>query len=774
MRKRLINAYILIAAISCLPITAFAQDKLWQSFTNMRSVRDVVSTSQGVWAATGGGVLLWNKSLQTYRKFTNTEGLRQNQTAAIASDRRGRIWIALATGTIVQPTGLIDIFDPVENTFSHIDDYKDRQIFDFLVKGDSMFIALDIGVSFYRIDREEVKETYKSLGLRLSRETAVNSLFLDGQELWAATDKGIARTSLTFPNLLAPESWTNYAAAEGLPSAIVRGFAKFAQRIVAATDNGVAAFDGQFWSNISGNIANREILQLMTSRENNNEVLYAATPVGIYRSESIGAWTLVGTNLTHVTGMIIDDAGTLWASTSGAGLYEFASNNQTWQLHEPDGPAVNGFNSLTLDDEANLWCTSSVRLDPDRIPFDGGFQIFDGTRWYNYSTKNLPSFWDDVRSVIILPNGERWFATWGRGVYVFEGEPDNLSLVAHYDAVSGHLSTAREVNDPNFPAIPFLKRDDQGNIWICNYNPVTSNPIAVRMPSDNWVYFSTNDGLRDPLVTVLEIEKTLSADRIWVGTLNHGVSVIDYNGTLTDKTDDDPTGELDLDDNLLSVRVTALAQDRDGFMWIGTDKGLNYWFGGGGANDRFCYSLISDDVKAIGVDARNNKWIGTSAGISVLSGEDNCTILAHYTVENSPLVSNFVTSFAFNPNTGDVWIGTANGISRLRTPYTAPKPDFSQLTGYPNPFLLDEERGVCGGQGGFRITNLAEDSAVKIYNIAGELVRSYPAEMVPGAQVCWDGRNESGNLVPSGVYIFVAFVESSGASGVGKVAVVRR
>jgi flagellar hook assembly protein FlgD len=76
--------------------------------------------------------------------------------------------------------------------------------------------------------------------------------------------------------------------------------------------------------------------------------------------------------------------------------------------------------------------------------------------------------------------------------------------------------------------------------------------------------------------------------------------------------------------------------------------------------------------------------------------------------------------------------------------------------------------------GGFRITNLAEESAVKIYSVNGDLIRSYSTDQVPGAQVCWDGRDESGKLAPSGVYLFVAFVEATGASAVGKVAVVRR
>jgi ligand-binding sensor domain-containing protein len=776
MRKYFITAVVCIAACG-LSISSFAQEQLWQTFTNMRHAVDLVSSPEGVWAATKGGVLLWDINRKTFRKFTNTEGLsqgkRNNEIVAIGRDRRGRIWMA-------QATGLIDIFDPAQNRFSRIDDYRERErdveIFDFLAKGDSMYIALDIGVSLYLVGRSEVKETYKNLGSRFPRASAATALFIDGRELWAAVDggspqfSGIARTFLDLPNLQAPESWANYTTQEGLPSSVVRGFAKFSQTIIAATENGVAALNGQRWQDISGNIGNKNILQLLTTTEGGKEVLYAATPVGVYRSEAVGSWALMGNNIATITGMTMDDAGTLWISVDGVGLYEFDRTSQSWRLHEPDGPATNNFSSLTFDEDGNLWCTSS----------SDGLQIFDGNRWYNYSSKNLRinnvPIANDLRHVAHLANGEHWLGSWGGGIYVVRGNIDALTVTRHLDATSGLLSTAAGTGDPNYPVVRFLKKDDRDIVWLLNYAAANSNALAARSPSDRWMHFSTSDGLRSIEVNVIEIEKRASpdSDRIWIGTQNSGVSVLNYRGTVFNKADDNFRGELDLDDGLLSNRILSLAQDRDGYMWIATDKGLNYWIGEPVEIVRPRYGLISDDIKVIGIDPANNKWIGTSGGISVLSGDDNFTILNHYTVENSFLVSSIITSFAFNPNNGDVWIGTTSGLSRLRTPFTAPKPDLSQLTGYPNPFVLDEETGGCDGKHGFRIINLAEESAVKIFNIAGKLVRSFRNEDVPGAQICWDGRDDSGQLVPSGVYLFVAYIEETGASAVAKVAVIRR
>lgn len=747
-----------LAAFLLLPLFAFAQtgvaidlsDNLWESFTNMRNLKAAKSNARGIWAATTGGLLFWDHQQRAYRYFRNTDGLSQNELTALGFDARDRVWLG-------QASGMIDVYDPAGDFFAQINDFKTLGISEFVARGDSMYIALSIGVSLYRVDRKEVKETYKNLGQRLEIGTAVRTIFLDGEDLWAGTDRGIAKTSLTLPNLLAPESWTNYTTSEGLPSNVVLGFTKWQGQIIVALSSGIAQFDGTRWISLNGDLADPSVRQITVTRDaGGSEVLLAATSSGLFTSTTPGSWQRYGTSVASVTGVVVDPDRKPWLATSNAGLYESAGANQEWLWHEPDGPGSNSITSLALDQQGNLWCTSGFS------DLNVAFTVFDGERWHTFSAKDHPAIWNDSRKVIVLQNGERWIGTWGGGITIVRGELGNLEF-QRIDRTNNILSSA-VLSDPNYVCVPDMKQDDAGNVWVCNYTAVNSNVIAVHTPAEEWRYFSTSDGLQSGVVVALEIEKTTTADRIWVGTDNAGVSVIDYNGTLDTKNDDDLSGELDEDDNLLSVDVNALAQDRDGFIWLGTELGLNYWFAGT-VGSRF--GLISDNVQVIKVDPRNNKWIGTNAGISVLSGDDNFSLTA-ITVENSRLVSKSITDLAFNPDNGDVWIATTNGISRLRTPFTAPKADLKFLTGYPNPFRL----GEAGGR--FVISNLAENSAVKIFSASGELIRTFTREQIPGAQVIWDGRDSSNQLVPSGVYFFMAYIEETGNSAVGKVAVIRR
>ena len=196
-------------------------------------------------------------------------------------------------------------------------------------------------------------------------------------------------------------------------------------------------------------------------------------------------------------------------------------------------------------------------------------------------------------------------------------------------------------------------------------------------------------------------------------------------------------------------------------MWIATPEGLNYWFDG----EVFVkYGIINDNINCLLVDPGNNKWIGTTGGVTMLHADG--FQMTHYTTSNSPLPVDNVTSFAFNEETGDLFIGTTNGLARLHTPFTRPATTLEQVTGYPNPFVLEEPFSR------FTIDNLARNSTVHIYTAEGFLVKSFPKEQILGSRISWDGTNDRGDRVASGIYVYLVTTEE-GLIKTGKIAVVR-
>lgn len=164
------------------------------------------------------------------------------------------------------------------------------------------------------------------------------------------------------------------------------------------------------------------------------------------------------------------------------------------------------------------------------------------------------------------------------------------------------------------------------------------------------------------------------------------------------------------------------------------------------------------------VDALNRKWIGTNTGVWVLN-EDGTSVVENITKDNTPLLENAITSLATDENSGSIYIGSRSGMNSAHSYAIRANLDFNSLRCFPQPFIpsVDPELVVDG---------LAERSQVKISTVEGTLVRTIASS--GSRTVVWDGRDEKGELVPSGVYLVSGFSETSGETGVTKAMVIRR
>ena len=735
MKKKLALSLISILLINH---NAFGDIGDWTTYTNKSDIREIEVYQNTVWCATNGGVFEYRLSDSTSQEYTNTSGLASNDVKTLAIDDHGNVWFG-HTG------GAIDIYNVEKRIWTSVDDYKGRIIYDLKFYGDSLFVALDIGVSLYDISRKEVKETYKNLGVGFQVEIAATNLYLDGKDIWVGTDFGIARSNLSKVNLLAPESWTNYTPTNsGLLSKKIRAITRNGDFLYAGTDQGICRFDGSTWVSASNGLTvsqNRDIYTLASF----GGTLYAGTSVGVYWLRADDQWLRLGDPFRDITSMFITDSGDIWVGRSktkySKGFSVYAHDATAWVHFNPPGPAGNNFKSLAVDNDGVLWCCST----------SDGISRFDGESWKIYNRESYPFNFDDFWAVVVDDENNKWFANWGSGVIKIDSA-DSMTVYG-----SEYLSGID--NDPNYIPVTNATIDKSNNIWFTVYGASDGNVVAVAAPDGRWQHFSTADGVQTNTAKELYGIAVDRYDRAWIGSRS-GVTVIDHNNTLFDKSDDDLTGTLTTSDGLINNDVRCLAEDLDGIMWLGTNQGLNYWQAGvvydkGG--------VIHDNIQSITVDARNNKWFGTVSGVSVLA-DDNYTY-THYTTENSPLVGANVTSIAFDGNTGRVYIGTTSGLSSLETPYARAQSNLDAVTAGPNPYILREGYS-------FTLYKLANNVTIKFLTPDGMLVRNVPKDDVQGFYQ-WDGRDDSGNLVSSGIYIYMIYSEDTGDSKVGKVAVIR-
>ncbi len=140
---------------------------------------------------------------------------------------------------------------------------------------------------------------------------------------------------------------------------------------------------------------------------------------------------------------------------------------------------------------------------------------------------------------------------------------------------------------------------------------------------------------------------------------------------------------------------------------------------------------------------------------------DGSEVLQVFTKKNSLLATDEITSVIGNPNTGDIYVGTQLGLYKFTTTTIQARPDYS-INCYPQPFKTANDENLV-------IDGLAQNSEIVITNIAGELVKRISTN---SRKVLWDGRDERGEVVATGIYLIYAQSTSNSESAVQKVAII--
>ncbi|MCP4658144.1 MAG: hypothetical protein GY856_22260 [bacterium] len=137
---------------------------------------------------------------------------------------------------------------------------------------------------------------------------------------------------------------------------------------------------------------------------------------------------------------------------------------------------------------------------------------------------------------------------------------------------------------------------------------------------------------------------------LWLGTLE-GLVRFDGLGFTVFNRSNTP--------QLRSNIVTAIAPDGDGSLWVGTREGLARWQDGR-LTDYTPEEAPTFDVQLLHLDRRGRLWVGTRHGLHRFDGDRFIT----YTTRDG-LIHNFVWAIQ-DDRQGNLWIGTQGGLSRLR------------------------------------------------------------------------------------------------------------
>ncbi|PCJ82958.1 MAG: hypothetical protein COA57_12545, partial [Flavobacteriales bacterium] len=448
------------------------------------------------------------------------------------------------------------------------------------------------------------------------------------------------------------------------------------------------------------------------------------------------------------------DENALWVADNWHGLAK-GYNDWNSEVLVPNGPSsIYAYQMKAANGE--VWVATGGRAKSNGTNFwlKEGLLHFTNGNWTSinkYNTTGMDTLYDIV-SVAIDPSDKQhvYAASFGKGV--IEALNGNINEI--YDEKNSSVLPAPPPND-NHVGITGLDFDEQNNLWVINSN--TTAPISVKTPDGKWISFIVQELLSKKYTGNVLANQY---GHKWIELPNEGIVVFDDNGTIDNPADDRSkllsTGEGN--GNLHNLEFLTITEDLDGEIWVGSNDGIAVFYSpssvfddsGSDAQrilvekDGFTqYLFEGTTITAIEVDGANRKWIGTNGAGLFLISEDGTEEILHFDRDNSPLFSNYITCLALDHESGELFIGTEEGILSYRGTATAPVSEYTDVYAFPNPVKE-------GYDGPIAIKGLVSNSTVKITDVSGNLVYETISE---GGQAIWYGKNFDGKDAKTGVYL---------------------
>jgi len=168
-------------------------------------------------------------------------------------------------------------------------------------------------------------------------------------------------------------------------------------------------------------------------------------------------------------------------------------------------------------------------------------------------------------------------------------------------------------------------------------------------------------------------------------------------------------------------------------------------------------------------------WTPPETEISANTFTYNAKAHPHLTPEDELLISYEVNTFSFSEHfqNADIYhprfirlIYDHHEATGIREVSNLISPSAYILTAFPNPFNTRIRIKIAAAR--------EAPAYIRIYNVAGELIRTWRQEnLARNTDFYWDGRNERGSEVESGIYIIIAVDRSTSKTAMTKVTLLK-
>ncbi len=630
------------------------------------------------------------------------------------------------------------------------------------------YLSSGLGIIIVNLSKYEIKDTW-IIGTN-GVQIRVNGFCSNGTIFFAATEEGLKSIPVNSPNVANYAFWQNMSSSNNLPAGEINNVFIADTKVVVQKKDSLLILNGSSWGHFyfdaswitlqTGSSENK-IWVCQRDKNGNARVIFLNSNGTIEK-------TISQTGVISYPRYALLNKGIPWIADQFGGLSMFG---QTVERFIPNGPPGPASGEMAFHNKTLYVAAGSVNNSWNYQYNRDGIYYFKNDLWTFKGYYNLPIL-DSVLDFITIAtdpsDASIWAGSYGGGLVNFQ---ENNTPVIYKKNNSTLQST---IGDPGSYRISGLAFDKENNLWISNYGAPQN--LQVRKKDKTWKAFTIPFTHLENAVSQIIVD---DANQLWiVSPKDNGLFCFNYGQSIDNISDDkwkffrQGIGN----GNLPSNNILSILKDKNGFIWVGTDKGIGIITCAGEVfspqscdatlpiiqQGQFAGYLFKDEVvQCMAIDGANRKWIGTKNGVWLVSA-DGDKVIYRFSEENSPLLNNDVRKIIVDPVSGEVFISTFIGICSFRSTATESRLVMNQALVFPNPV-------PPGYNGKIAIKGLTENALVKITELSGKLV--YQVRSL-GGQAIWDGRNYNGRKAASGVYLVLVRDDSGSEKLVTKIVLV--
>ena len=679
----------------------------WRNHISFSGVSVVVSTDNLIFAGNEAGLFMVQEGIIT--PLSKVNGLSRPGASSLAFDSQSqKLIVGHSSGEIdiVDENGVANI-----NSLLSITQFANKSINAITIYENRAFLGTAFGIGVIDLESNEIIEFYSEIGNN-GQVLGIRELIVSAGRILASTDSGLLLGDLE-TNLLDFNNWTF---------------------ISPLSDFQLTTFDEVVyasWENLLFQLTSQNELDTIASANNaildvnsDESALYVLTRNGVEQLNVNSFIPIISEDLDAASSFAVHGSEFLVADTQ-RGLLQLNEQSSTALI--PNGPAKNEIQGIKYLDKLY-----AVYQNPGSAILDStGYSDFDGV-WTNVGLP-VPGITD-----VEVFQSQTFFSTAANGFIDLDGE---------------EIDVSGQRNDISIAAMS----SNFNNLYAIS--PRSGNDI-FQYDGETWQVFEQVGG-----VSAADLRLSFGG-LIWIREDPAVGGIYAFSPELNSTFSF--TGSAD---GLPSSSVRSLAIDLNDQVWIGTAEGPAFI-----SNASFVESqttafqpffegrpfLEGESINAIAVDGGNRKWFGTDEGIWVLSESDE-VIDQRFTAENSPLLSNEIREFAYDFESGEMFILTDIGLCSYQS--ASSQSDFfqSDVTIFPNPIRTNSQEFIT-------IKGLDFNVNLKVTTLNGELI--YETFAV-GGTATWNLQTLSNEQAQGGVYLLFTSSFDGEQTFVGKVAVIR-